>query len=92
MRVVWTATALRGVWRAYAYLFDFNPRAAMHLAETFFAAGDSLMSFPLRGRPVRGTALRERTGVHPYILRYRVAADHVVVLRVRHSARRPTRP
>ena len=91
MPVVWTATAVRGVWRAYAYLFEFNPRAAMHLAEALFAAGDRLVEFPHRGRPVRGTALRELTVVHPYILRYCVAGDSVVVLRVRHAARRPTR-
>jgi toxin ParE1/3/4 len=92
VRVVWTKTALRGVWRAYQYLFDFNPRAAMHMAEALLAAGDSLTNFPYRGRPVPGTALRELVSVSPYIIRYRVENDSVVILRVRHSARRPTNP
>jgi addiction module RelE/StbE family toxin len=88
VRVVWTETALRGVWRAYDYLMDFNPRAAAHLAESLLAAGDSLENFPHRGRPVRGTSLRELVTVSPYIIRYRVAGDTVIILRVRHTARR----
>jgi plasmid stabilization system protein ParE len=56
------------------------------------AAGDGLQRFPNRGRAVPGTRLRETTLARPYIIRYRVAADHVRILRVRHGARRPTRP
>jgi toxin ParE1/3/4 len=92
VRVVWTETALQGVWRAYDYLMDFNPRAAIHLAESLLEAGDSLNNFPHRGRLVRGTGMRELVTVSPYIIRYRVTADTVIILRVRHSSRRPTRP
>jgi len=90
MRVVWTAAAARGVWRAYEYLFDFNPRAAMHLAEALFAAGDSLVQFPHRGRVVPNTDMRELVTAYPYIIRYRAAGDVVVILRVHHTSRRPT--
>jgi addiction module RelE/StbE family toxin len=92
VRVVWTRTALRGVWRAYDYISDFNEQAAMHMAEALFAAGDSLVEFPHRGRPVRGAAMRELVSVSPYIIRYRIDGDAVTILRVRHSARRPTTP
>ncbi len=92
MRVVWTATALRGVERAYEYLIEFNSRAAVHLAESLLEAGDSLVNFPHRGRPVRGTSMRELVTISPYIIRYRVETGRVIILRVRHSSRRPTRP
>jgi addiction module RelE/StbE family toxin len=92
VRVVWTRTALRGVWRAYDYIFDFNPQAAAHMAEALLAAGDSLVDFPHRGRPVRGTDMRELVSISPYIIRYRITGDTVVIRRVRHSARRPTKP
>jgi toxin ParE1/3/4 len=90
--VVWTRAAVRGISRAYDYVFDFNPQAAARMAEALFVAGDSLANFPHRGRPVRGTAMRELVTVSPYIIRYRIAGEDVVILRVRHSARRPTRP
>jgi plasmid stabilization system protein ParE len=51
------------------------------------AAADSLGEFPTRHR-VSGRA-REMVAVRPYVIRYRVAADCIVSLRVRHGARRP---
>jgi plasmid stabilization system protein ParE len=62
------------------------------MADALFAAGDNLADFPHRGRPVRGTPMRELVTVSPYIIRYRIAGDTVIILRVRHGARRPTRP
>jgi toxin ParE1/3/4 len=54
--------------------------------------GNSLASFPDRGRQVPGTQLREITIARPYIIRYRADRDRVIILRVRHGARRPTGP
>jgi plasmid stabilization system protein ParE len=90
VRVVWTRTALRGVWRAYEYIYEFNPQTAARLAEALHAAGDSLVNFPHRGRRVPGTEMRELVSVRPYIIRYRIAGEEAVILRVRHGARRPT--
>ncbi len=84
--------ALDAIERVYAYLFDFNPGAAAHVAASLLAAGNSLIDFPDRGRSVPGTDMRELLTAYPYIIRYRVHRDEVVVLRVRHSAQRPTTP
>lgn len=92
MRVVWTQAAAQGIQRAYEYIYDFNPRAAARVAETLRDEGNSLVLFPNRGRPVAGTNMRELVSSYPYIIRYRVTGDDVVILRVRHSARRPTNP
>ena len=89
MQVIWSPAALREIAQIYAYLAQFNPRAAETIARALLAAGDSLAAFPDRGRPVLGTMLREWTIVYPYIIRYRVTVDHVRILRVRHGARRP---
>jgi len=89
VQVIWSPAALREISYIYSYIARFNPTAAMTLAERLFAAGDSLSAFPDRGRPVPGTTLRELTIVYPYIIRYRVARDHVRILRVRHGARLP---
>jgi len=42
VRVVWTETALQAVWRVYGYLTEFNPRAAVHLAESLLEAEDMM--------------------------------------------------
>ena len=92
MQVIWSPAALREIEHIYRYIAQFNPRAAQNMVMEILAAGDSLETFPYRGRAVPGTQLRETTLARPYIIRYRIAADHVRILRVRHSARRPTRP
>lgn len=64
----------------------------MRVAETILTEGNSLVTFPNRGRPVPGTTMRELVTSYPYIIRYRVQGNDVVILRVRHGARRPTNP
>ena len=92
MQVTWSPAALREIEHIYRYIVRFNPRAAEHMVMEILAAGDSLENFPYRGRIVSGTQLRETTLPYPYILRYRIAADHVRILRVRHGRQRPTTP
>jgi len=92
VRVIWSPWALREAARATDYLMDFNPGAAIQLAEGLLAAGNSLANFPHRGRPVPGTDMRELVTAYPYIVRYRIVRDVVRILRMRHTSRRPTNP
>lgn len=76
MQVIWTRAAVREAQHVHDYLADFNPKAAIRVAEALYKAGDSLAHFPL-------------IMSYPYIIRYRVSGVEVVILRVRHSSRRP---
>jgi addiction module RelE/StbE family toxin len=87
--VVWTVSALRDLEDIRRYIGTFNPVAARRVAARLIAAGNGLLDFPDRGRPVPDTDLREATVVYPYIIRYRVHGDRVLILRVRHGMRRP---
>lgn len=89
MQVVWSAGALNDIAGIYAYIAGFNPPAAERLMRRLVFQGDGLEHFPDRGRPVPHTNLRELTVIYPYIIRYRVDAVQVVILRVRHGRRRP---
>jgi len=92
MPVVWTFAAARGVWHTNDYLAEFDPRSAMHIAACLRADGNSLVNFPARGRPVPGTNMLELVTSYPYIIRYRIEGEDEVILRIRHSARRPATP
>jgi len=92
VQVIWSPASLREIEHIYRYIAQFNPHAAEYMVMEILAAGDSLETFPYRGRTVPGTQLRETTLPYPYIIRYRIASDHVRVLRVRHGSRRPTNP
>jgi toxin ParE1/3/4 len=85
LRIVWTDDAVANLEAIVTYISAFNPAAASALAERLIAVADSLAMFPHRGRDV-GDGRREITTVWPYVLRYRVAGDAVVILRVRHGA------
>jgi len=92
IEVVWSAAALANLHVIRAYLAQFNPTAATRLSERLILAGQSLRQFPERGRPVPGTAMRELLSISPYIIRYRISGNRVIILRVRHGAQRPTNP
>ena len=90
--VVWSLAALAQIRFIRAYVEQFNPTAARALADDLIAAGNGLVNLPLRGRKVPGTDMRELVTGHPYIIRYRVVGTMVRILRVRHTAQRPTNP
>ncbi|MSP00790.1 MAG: type II toxin-antitoxin system RelE/ParE family toxin [Acetobacteraceae bacterium] len=91
-RVVWSTSALAQLRSIRAYLERFNPIAAGELAKGLMAAGNGLVIFPHRGRPVPATDKREAVMAYPYIIRYRGVGGTVRILRVRHTSRRPTNP
>lgn len=85
-RIVWTDEAIAHLEAIVAYISAFNPAAAARLGERLIAVADSLAEFFERGRDA-GDGRREMTTVCPYVLRYRVEGERVVVLRIRHGAR-----
>jgi toxin ParE1/3/4 len=90
--VIWTEPALAHLEAIRVYIEQFNPMAARDVATSLKELGDSLAAFPHRWRPVRGAGLRELVSTYPYIIRYYIDGDRVVILRVRHTSRRPTTP
>ncbi len=84
--MVWTDGAVANVEAIVTYIAGAEPAAADRMMERLVAVADSLAIFPHRGREVGGDR-REMTTVWPYVLRYRVMDDAVVILRVRHGAR-----
>ena len=90
--VIWTDPALVNLEAIRIYIEQFNPQAARRLADSLIESGNSLAQFPHRGRPVPRTDIRELVTSLPYIIRYQVVGDIVVILRIRHSSRRPTNP
>jgi addiction module RelE/StbE family toxin len=84
--VTWSSAAYRDLGRITEYLGGRNPAAALRMAEALIAAGDSLATFPRRGRPGRAKGTRELVIVRPYILVYEVGERSATILRIWHSA------
>jgi len=88
--VIWTDEANADVLDIYDRIAAYDPQAARRFTQSLFDAGDRLDIFPHRGRPVRGTGMRELFK-GSYVIRYIVAPSAVYILSVRHGAR-PQRP
>jgi toxin ParE1/3/4 len=86
--IIWTDEARANLAAVHAYIAQFSPLNAQRFSVKLVEAVESLVEHPDRGRPVRG-GRRDLVAVWPYIVRYRVTADAVIILRIRHGARRP---
>ena len=88
-RIIWSPLAVDDLRSIRDYIGQFNPSAAARLAARLIATAESLRDYSERGRKARGKQ-RELVVVWPYIIRYRIEDERVVILRVRHGARRPS--
>jgi plasmid stabilization system protein ParE len=87
-QIFWTDEAVGNLEAIVTYISAFNPAAATRLAQRLIAVADSLGEFSERGREA-GDGRREMTIVWPYVLRYRVEGERVLILRIRHGAQAP---
>lgn len=78
--VVWTREALTNIELIRAYIQQFDPGASRRMARRLAQAADSLADFPDRGRPA-SEGRRELVTIPPYLIRYRVSGDIVIILR-----------
>ena len=84
--VVWTDEASEQLDQIIAYVEQFDPAAALRTGEALYALGNSLSDFPRRGR-LTAEGFREMVRVRPYILKYQIKGDRVIIRSIRHSAR-----
>lgn len=83
--VTWSDQALSDLFHHVAYIDQFNNIAGNNMASRLLGDGNSLATFPRRGR-VRPDGLRELTIVHPYVLVYQLSGEDVLILRIWHGA------
>jgi len=87
LSVVWRAQALADIVRPVNYIATENPVAARKMGRELLRAGDSLISFPRRGRCGVDPTTRELATVKPNIIVYELDdAGNVTILNVWHGA------
>lgn len=86
--VIWSARAIQDLIRIRAYIGRFAPMAAQRFTARLVATVDSLAEHPNRGRLV-SQGVRELVVVRPYLVLYKITAEGVHVVHIRHGAERP---
>lgn len=85
MEVTFTRLALADLTHIRAYIGQFNPAAAVRMAERLLGVTAELAEHPLIGRPT-AKGRRELTIAPPYVVVYRITGDRVRILRIWHGA------
>lgn len=88
-KIVWRERALEDIDRLYSFLFDKSEEAAKKAAQAILRGSSLLEDSPKLGRPTAdGTERRELFipfGSGFYVLRYFLADDIVIIVRVWHG-------
>lgn len=93
MKVVYAPRALRDLQSIGAYLMERNPQASARVLAALKSSIESLGYFPELGRLVDASGHRRMAVArYPYLVFYRIAADELIILHVRHTSRRPADP
>jgi toxin ParE1/3/4 len=89
MDLRWTEAAAADLERIAEYLFAHAPDRAPRLVRAVYEAPETLLTFPLRGRPGKKQGTRELVIARlPWIVVYTVRNDVIHVVRILHGAQR----
>jgi toxin ParE1/3/4 len=90
MRVRYTPRAFADREQIFAYLDQRNPRAAHEVKAFIKRRIASLGDNPERSRAIKELGVRAHwLSRYPYIIYYRLVANEVLIIHIRHAARRP---
>ena len=90
MKVRYTKRAQRDLETILDYLHERSPSGSSNVATSIGEAVDQLADYPRVGRETTREGLRVRVvRGYPFLVFYRVGTDHVSIVHIRHSARRP---
>ncbi|MCW4113390.1 type II toxin-antitoxin system RelE/ParE family toxin [Aurantimonas sp. MSK8Z-1] len=90
MRLRYTRTALRQIEQALSFISERSPQGAAGLARRIASALAVVLDHPLVAQATSRPDVRRLVlSPYPYVVFYRVAATEIVILRFRHTARKP---
>ena len=89
MKIRYTETALIEINEIFAYISDQNAPAAKRVVARIERTIHNIADFPEMAQETREAGVRRiPAGRYPYLVYYTVEAGEVVILHVRHGARR----
>ena len=89
MKIRYTETALIEIDEIFAYISERNPAAAARVVARLERMIRNLGDFPEMAQRTSEPGVRRMPlGPYPFIIFYTIESDEVVVLHVRHGARR----
>jgi plasmid stabilization system protein ParE len=92
VKLRYTKRAAAQIDAALAFVAERSPQGAGNIAQRLFALLTLLTEQPHAGQPTTRAGVRRLSASpYPYVIDYRANDKEIVVLRFRHSSRRPIR-
>ncbi len=87
MTINWSNAARHDVARIFDFNAVYDPARAVMIDGRLIDGADRCARNPMAGRPIAGTAIRERSLTDiQYVIRYRIDADdEITILEIRHT-------
>jgi toxin ParE1/3/4 len=93
VNVRYTRRALAQIDKALTYVEERSPQGASHIRDRVATLVKLLQEHPYTGRATtRPNVRRVFARPYPYLMDYRVVGGEIVILRFRHTSRRPLDP
>ena len=90
MKLGYAPRALRDLESITAYLAQHSPSGATNVITAIKSSIDTLAAFPEMAPAVDDAGHRRLPVLrYPYAIFYRIAADELLILHIRHTSRRP---
>jgi len=87
--LIWLPEAQQDIERLHAFLYEKSPDAAHRMVNILLQGAEQLLTFPEIGKPLSDELQRRELflpfGAGAYVLRYRLTANRIVIIRVWHS-------
>ena len=88
-KLIWEPGALNDLTRLREFIQPHNPKASANAAKRIIAAANLLLDHPHLGHPISDlpefNELPIPFGKRGYVMRYRIAAGKIIILRVWHT-------
>ena len=89
MELIWLPEAREDIGRLFDFLVDVNPAAAARAVRLIQKGARTIGEQPELGRPMDGPTKRRELflpfGASAYVIRYRIADQTIVIIRVWHG-------
>ncbi|GLI93280.1 type II toxin-antitoxin system RelE/ParE family toxin [Methylocystis echinoides] len=90
MTVRFTRRAIDDIARIFTYLDERSPAGAFSVKRALKRTIETIETFPMGGRVSGWKELRERpVSPYPYVVYWAVEGEDVLIIHIRHAARRP---
>jgi addiction module RelE/StbE family toxin len=89
MKIIFSQNSIMDLERIHSFIYERNQDAAHKVIRKLYEAIQSLPAQPEKGRPVEKLGGFRELIVSRHVVRYRIKAEAIEIIRIRHQRQKP---